>query len=167
MILLNNSWLQLLIAGALGVIFTQFAFLGHKSHRSELASALLQRPIGHRGFRGPATSAVVRNLPRLARRDADCVRPGPGAHPLLGHDRVLACAGGHFQAWTRSMVPADDERICTRSQSWLACQRPSCSSSTGTRRPSSTSSMTVSSTTSQIRAWGWHHIWTVTSAAPR
>ncbi|MFL6047999.1 MAG: fatty acid desaturase family protein [Propionibacteriaceae bacterium] len=34
MILLNDSWLQLLLAGALGVIFTQFAFLGHEaSHR--------------------------------------------------------------------------------------------------------------------------------------
>ena len=34
MILLEDSWLQLLLAGALGVIFTQFAFLGHEaSHR--------------------------------------------------------------------------------------------------------------------------------------
>ena len=34
MILLKDSWLQLLLAGALGVIFTQFAFLGHEaSHR--------------------------------------------------------------------------------------------------------------------------------------
>ena len=34
MILLGDSWLQLLMAGALGVIFTQFAFLGHEaSHR--------------------------------------------------------------------------------------------------------------------------------------
>jgi fatty acid desaturase len=34
MILLGDSWLQLLLAGALGVIFTQFAFLGHEaSHR--------------------------------------------------------------------------------------------------------------------------------------
>ena len=34
MILLKESWLQLLLAGALGVIFTQFAFLGHEaSHR--------------------------------------------------------------------------------------------------------------------------------------
>jgi fatty acid desaturase len=34
MILLDDSWLQLLLAGALGVIFTQFAFLGHEaSHR--------------------------------------------------------------------------------------------------------------------------------------
>jgi hypothetical protein len=39
------------------------------------------------------------------------------------------------------VVPVDDERICTRSQSWLACQRPSCSSSTGMRRPSSRSSI--------------------------
>jgi fatty acid desaturase len=34
MILLEDSWLQLLLAGTLGVIFTQFAFLGHEaSHR--------------------------------------------------------------------------------------------------------------------------------------
>ena len=34
MILLGDSWLQLLMAGALGLIFTQFAFLGHEaSHR--------------------------------------------------------------------------------------------------------------------------------------
>jgi fatty acid desaturase len=34
MILLDDSWLQLLLAGALGLIFTQFAFLGHEaSHR--------------------------------------------------------------------------------------------------------------------------------------
>jgi fatty acid desaturase len=34
MILLKDSWLQLLLAGALGVIFTQFAFLGHEAiHR--------------------------------------------------------------------------------------------------------------------------------------
>jgi fatty acid desaturase len=34
MILLKDSWLQLLLAGALGVVFTQFAFLGHEaSHR--------------------------------------------------------------------------------------------------------------------------------------
>jgi fatty acid desaturase len=34
MILLDDSWLQLLLAAALGVIFTQFAFLGHEaSHR--------------------------------------------------------------------------------------------------------------------------------------
>jgi fatty acid desaturase len=39
LILLDNSWLQLLIPGALGVIFTQFAFLGHEaSHRQVLAS---------------------------------------------------------------------------------------------------------------------------------
>ena len=33
-VLLGNSWFQLIIAGALGIIFTQFAFLGHEaSHR--------------------------------------------------------------------------------------------------------------------------------------
>jgi len=39
MVLLRDSWFQLLIAAALGVIFTQFAFLGHEaSHRQVLAS---------------------------------------------------------------------------------------------------------------------------------
>ena len=38
-ILLHSSWLQLLIAGALGLIFTQFAFLGHEaSHRQIMTS---------------------------------------------------------------------------------------------------------------------------------
>ena len=38
-VLLDESWLQLLMAGALGVIFTQFAFLGHEaSHRQIFAS---------------------------------------------------------------------------------------------------------------------------------
>jgi fatty acid desaturase len=38
-VLLRDSWFQLLIAAALGVIFTQFAFLGHEaSHRQVLAS---------------------------------------------------------------------------------------------------------------------------------
>ncbi|MGC3955953.1 MAG: acyl-CoA desaturase [Propionicimonas sp.] len=39
MVLLGDSWFQLLIAGALGIIFTQFAFLGHEAaHRQVLAS---------------------------------------------------------------------------------------------------------------------------------
>jgi fatty acid desaturase len=34
MILLDDSWLHLLLAGTLGMIFTQLAFLGHEaSHR--------------------------------------------------------------------------------------------------------------------------------------
>ena len=38
-ILLGDSWFQLLIAGALGVIFTQIAFIGHEaSHRQVLSS---------------------------------------------------------------------------------------------------------------------------------
>ena len=38
-ILLGDSWFQLLIAGALGIIFTQFAFLGHEaSHRQVFES---------------------------------------------------------------------------------------------------------------------------------
>src|SRR6478672_5184687 len=39
-ILLDESWLVLLMAGALGVIFTQFAFLGHEaSHRQIFESS--------------------------------------------------------------------------------------------------------------------------------
>ena len=38
-LLLGNSWFQLIIAGALGIIFTQFAFLGHEaSHRQVFVS---------------------------------------------------------------------------------------------------------------------------------
>lgn len=38
-ILLGDSWFQLLIAGALGIVFTQIAFLGHEaSHRAVFAS---------------------------------------------------------------------------------------------------------------------------------
>jgi fatty acid desaturase len=47
LILLSNSWLVLLIAGALGLIFTQFAFPGHEaSHRQILASGPANDRIG-------------------------------------------------------------------------------------------------------------------------
>jgi fatty acid desaturase len=47
MILLGDSWLQLLMAGALGLIFTQFAFLGHEaSHRQILTSGPANDRIG-------------------------------------------------------------------------------------------------------------------------
>jgi len=39
-ILLGDSWFQLLIAGALGIIFTQVAFLAHEAaHRQILSSS--------------------------------------------------------------------------------------------------------------------------------
>lgn len=39
MVLLGDSWLQLLMAAALGIVFTHFAFLGHEaSHRTILTS---------------------------------------------------------------------------------------------------------------------------------
>ena len=47
LILLDDSWLQLLIAGGLGVLFTQFAFLGHEaSHRQILKSGPANDRIG-------------------------------------------------------------------------------------------------------------------------
>ncbi len=47
LILLDSSWLQLLVAAALGVIFTQFAFLGHEaSHRQVLASGPANDRVG-------------------------------------------------------------------------------------------------------------------------
>jgi fatty acid desaturase len=46
-ILLGDSWFQLLIAGALGLIFTQFAFLGHEaSHRQVFESGRANDRIG-------------------------------------------------------------------------------------------------------------------------
>ena len=45
--LLGDSWLQLLMAGALGIIFTQFAFLAHEaSHRQILKSGPANDRIG-------------------------------------------------------------------------------------------------------------------------
>jgi len=46
-ILLNDSWLQLLMAAAFGVIFTQLAFLGHEaSHRQVLTSGRANDRVG-------------------------------------------------------------------------------------------------------------------------
>ena len=46
-ILLGDSWYQLLIAGALGIIFTQFAFLAHEaSHRQVFESGKLNDRAG-------------------------------------------------------------------------------------------------------------------------
>ncbi len=47
MALLGDSWFQLLIAAALGVIFTQFAFIGHEaSHRQVFASGRANDRLG-------------------------------------------------------------------------------------------------------------------------
>ncbi|MFJ3394975.1 MULTISPECIES: fatty acid desaturase family protein [Leifsonia] len=46
-VLLGDSWFQLLIAGALGIIFTQFAFLAHEaSHRQIFASGPVNDRVG-------------------------------------------------------------------------------------------------------------------------
>jgi fatty acid desaturase len=46
-VLLGDSWFQLLIAGALGLIFTQFAFLGHEaSHRQVFTSGKANDALG-------------------------------------------------------------------------------------------------------------------------
>ncbi len=46
-VLLDHSWLQLLIAAALGMIFTQLAFVGHEaSHRQVLASGPANDRVG-------------------------------------------------------------------------------------------------------------------------
>ncbi|WP_431278587.1 fatty acid desaturase family protein [Leifsonia poae] len=39
MALLGDSWFQLLVAGAFGVIFTQFAFLGHEASHRQIATS--------------------------------------------------------------------------------------------------------------------------------
>jgi fatty acid desaturase len=46
-VMLGESWLQLLIAGALGVIFTQFAFLSHEAaHRQIFANSSTNDRVG-------------------------------------------------------------------------------------------------------------------------
>lgn len=45
--LLGDSWFQLLMAGALGILFTQFAFLSHEAaHRQIFASGVLNDRLG-------------------------------------------------------------------------------------------------------------------------
>ena len=47
MVLLGDSWFQLLIAATLGILFTQFAFLGHEaSHRQVFASGPANDRVG-------------------------------------------------------------------------------------------------------------------------
>lgn len=47
-ILLGESWLQLLVAAALGLIFTQYAFLAHETaHRQVFESARTSDRVGH------------------------------------------------------------------------------------------------------------------------
>lgn len=50
MVLLGDSWLQLLMAGALGIIFTQFAFLSHEAAHRQILSG------------GPANDRLARIL---------------------------------------------------------------------------------------------------------
>ena len=92
LILLDNSWLQLLITDALGVI-TQNAF---SATRSRIDRCLpIRPPTTHRppeGFVALSCAQSFGIVPRLTRLDADRVRPEPGADPLLGHDRAVACA---------------------------------------------------------------------------
>ncbi|MFI5061357.1 MAG: fatty acid desaturase family protein [Actinomycetales bacterium] len=53
MALLGGSWFQLLVAGAFGVIFTQFAFLGHEASHRQIAAS------------GPANDRMGRVLATL------------------------------------------------------------------------------------------------------
>ena len=76
----------------------------------------------------------------------------PRAEDRVNRAHALASVA-HLQACTRTVVPADDDdRTCTRSHAWLAIHRLSSSPLEGTLRPMSGSSMTVSSTTSQIKS---------------
>ena len=65
------------------------------------------------------------------------------------------------------MVPLPVERSWTRSHFRLADDNPSRSFVTSARRPANTSSITVSSDTSQISAYGRSQIRIVPSLAPR
>ncbi|WP_223692731.1 fatty acid desaturase family protein [Leifsonia poae] len=55
MALLGDSWFQLLVAGALGIIFTQFAFLAHEASHRQIATS---GPLNDRMGRMLATLVV-------------------------------------------------------------------------------------------------------------
>ena len=74
---------------------------------------------------------------------------------------------GYFHMWRRTVVPDSVERSCTRSHFRFAEDSPSRSLETSARRPANTSSIMVSSDTSQISACGASQIRIVPSMAPR
>ncbi|WP_298130279.1 acyl-CoA desaturase [Micropruina sp.] len=111
MVLLGDSWFQLLIAAVLGLLFTQFAFLGHEaSHRQVFASG----PANDRFGRLLATVFVGISYawwmtkhtrhhgnPNQIGRDPDIA---PGWVSFTDEDAVFATG---FRAWI------------TRRQGWL------------------------------------------------
>jgi hypothetical protein len=128
LILLDNYWLQSLIAGALGVIFTRFAFIGHEaSHRwcSPPRPPTTYRPL--EGF----GACHVRSLSESCRDLHDGTRDQAGEHrvrlrtihvPTHRHAEVTP---GNQQAgpetgleairvWTRQhrASPTQERRVC-------------------------------------------------------
>src|SRR5215211_5315412 len=73
----------------------------------------------------------------------------------------------YFHISSRTVVPEAVERSCTRSHFRFADDRPSRSLETSARRPASTSSIMVSSDTSQISAYGRSQIRSIPWTAPR
>ena len=88
-ILLGDSWFQLLIAGALGLIFTQFAFLAHEaSHRQVFESGPANDRIGRsdRGGRRRHQLRLVDDEAHASPRQPEQDRQGP--RHRLRHDLV-------------------------------------------------------------------------------
>ena len=71
--LLGDSWFQLLLAGALGIVVTQFGFLGHDASHRQMQ--LLIGELNHRVRNTLATvQAIASQTLRRAKSPADLAR---------------------------------------------------------------------------------------------
>lgn len=105
-ILLGDSWFQLLVAGALGIIFTQFAFFAHEAaHRQVLASGPANDRLGRIVATGIAGMSYQWWMTKHTRHHANPNRLGrdPDIDPdtVSFHDETAAGRRGLFAAFTR------------------------------------------------------------------
>src|SRR5687768_9771192 len=126
MILLDDSWLQLLLAGGLGLIFTQFAFLGHEaSHRQIFESGRAN------DRRGRVLASLVVGISyswwmnKHSRHHANPTRSAriPTSRPTLCRfwKRTLRRGRAHWRGLPDARAPSSSRCCCSKG--------PTCTSS--------------------------------------
>ena len=128
-LLLGDSWFQLIIAGVLGIIFTQFAFLGHEaSHRQVFESGTGQRPsrprplVRHRRHQllvvdEQALAATTPTRTRSARTPTSRSTPSPSSKRMLPTPAVSAPSSPATRARSSSRSSPSRASISTSSRS--------------------------------------------------
>ncbi|WP_159794184.1 fatty acid desaturase family protein [Puerhibacterium puerhi] len=109
-VLLGDSWLQLLVAGALGIVLTQFAFLAHEAaHRQVLASGPANDRLGRFLANGVVGISYSWWMSKHSRHHANPNRLGKD--PDIANDTVVFTEDG-ARAQHRWLRPL------TRVQGW-------------------------------------------------